>query len=314
MKNLRNGFALGLCALAAASGCIVIDDYDAGSTGPVNTPNPIGPVAKNADEAWPDKGTQPEPLTRDEIARGCAAHVVCAEGDGSTTVEERLLGLEFCVGGVPWSAERAIPMSGLFVPTANERAEVYIRCAIENEADCAAVRGCVTERAVDIYCQEDGCAVTSEEPYAVTCDGDVATLKRGAEEVKRDCTRALAKCDAASPTGCTDRHFTACDAANIGKADRCDGNIRLGCDGNNQVSYRDCERMGGVCGAAPDGSQDCVYPDIDAECDGHKLDTGGTGEPGTIKPAACDGINLSVCVNKGRVTVPAPAFCAPPSP
>jgi hypothetical protein len=137
--------------------------------------------------------------------------------------------------------------------------------------------------------------------FEVTCDGSIATLKNATRSFSRDCSRALAECDTTSATGCTDRQFTACPAEGS-KADRCDGNVRLGCDGAGQVSYHDCERMGGVCGTTPEGKQDCIYT--------NPPDTGC--EDVTAPTAACTNGQLSVCVNGKRVSLPAAGVCPAP--
>ena len=67
-----------------------------------------------------------------------------------------------------------------------------------------------------------------------------------------------------------------------------DPNVRLGCDGKDQVSYRDCARLGGTCGTEADGSEGCVYPAADVTCP---------------KSAVCDGTTLTVCVDTRTVSV-----------
>jgi hypothetical protein len=134
-------------------------------------------------------------------------------------------------------------------------------------------------------CQEDGCR--AEVDYTVTCDGDVATLTPPeGSPVTRDCSRAFAACSPERPTGCTDRLFTACPEPPP-QPDVCEGDIRLGCDGQQQVSYRDCSALGGSC-----ADSDCSYP---------------VGDP--CEQPSCDGGNLNVCFAKGTVTVPAAGLC-----
>jgi hypothetical protein len=128
----------------------------------------------------------------------------------------------------------------------------------------------------------------------------VATWTNGSSTIQRDCSLAFADCDVDSATGCTDRHFTACPAG-VDRSDRCDGDIRLGCDGTDQVSYRDCGRMGGSCGTTTAGGQGCIYGEpSDAECFGDDA-----------LGARCDASQLSVCVNGRRITVDAPELCDP---
>ena len=128
----------------------------------------------------------------------------------------------------------------------------------------------------------------------------VATLSRGGEQFDRDCSRAFADCDESSPTGCTDRLFSACGPR--AGADRCDGNVRLGCDGSGQVSFHDCEVLGGTCEATSSGA-DCVYaPGPDPGC------AASSGSP-TTGTARCEGALLSLCVTGQRVTVAGSNIC-----
>jgi hypothetical protein len=178
----------------------------------------------------------------------------------------------------------------------NERAEYFVRCQLDHAGDCEAQKSCSSERDRDILCEEDGCRVTGN-PFQVTCEGTVAKLQGGERTFDRDCARALAVCDPMSPTGCSDRQFSACPA-DLGTADRCDGDIRLGCDRQRQVSYHDCTRMGGACGSTADG-EDCTYP------------TATSPECSQPKPAAaaCAESMLAVCVNGQRLTLSAPGVC-----
>jgi hypothetical protein len=211
----------------------------------------------------------------------------------SSSSAASLFAIDFCVAQIEWSAERSIPMSNLMRD--NERAEFLVRCLL-GTADCSAASQCSTGRDSDIYCEEDGCRNIGA-PFSVTCEGSVATLAASDRTSIRDCARAFATCDPTSPTGCTDRLFTACPTDGD-RSPRCEGNIRLGCDGNGQVSFRDCERMGGICGALPEGGIGCVYGLGDAECNAKSPLT-----------AACDGSDVAVCVTGKRIRVPAPAIC-----
>lgn len=291
---------LGKCAapwiaVIAATGCVIDDRSEpngsggsGGSAG--STATPIGPVASNASEAWPDRPDVPK-LGDAQIAEACVAQALCNPGP------DPLLTVQFCIGQLTWSAERAIPISNL--QRLNERVEYLVPCVLENKADCSAVAACSTSRDAAIACQEDGCRVLQGQSFDVTCDGTIATLTNDERSFSRDCARALAECDPTSATGCTDRPFTACPA-DVGKADRCDGNVRLGCDGAGQVSYHDCERMSGVCGTTSEGKQDCIYTDPpDAAC----------ADP-TALTAQCEGAMLAVCVNGARVVVAAGTLCA----
>jgi hypothetical protein len=299
MRNFKVwlvGFAAMLAA-SSAMGCVVVSDGDDGRPGVGGSggtpPNPVGPVARTAEDAWPTVPDAVDSLDRERIVDACVTAIACAV---SPEDPNRLLALDICVNQIEWSAERAIPMSGLV--DRDERAEFYVSCVLEAVGDCNGVRACSTGRDPAIDCQEDGCRATSSAAPEVTCDGTVATLAMEGRVTDRDCSRAFAECDPISPTGCTDRLFTACPS-DADRADRCDGDIRLGCDGAGQVSYHDCSRMGGRCGTTPEGNQGCIYSDQpDAGCTGT--------EP---QAAACDGTMLSVCVNDIRVTVQAPELC-----
>lgn len=281
-----------------SAGCVITGDDDGSSTSTGPKPDPIGPVASNADEAWPDKGAQPDSLTRDDIAKACVALVGCSVTPEQVGSKEALLGMDICVAGVAWTAERAIPMSHLFMGLREERAENFVRCALDNAADCSAVELCLTTRTVSLYCEEDGCRVSEGSPYTVQCESDIASMTRDGMTTTRDCNRASAKCDTKSVTGCTDRHFTACAPEHIGKPGRCEGNLLIGCDSGNQVSYRDCERMSGTCGVTDSGVDACLYGTEDPAC---------TADPPAS--AVCTGSNITACVNKQRITVPAASLC-----
>lgn len=259
---------------------------------------PIGPVASNAAEAWPTRPDNVPVLGRDDIAQGCAIAGACAIGkqqpcDGGTceiTRAEAVLLVDLCVGDIVRSAERAIPLTGF--NQRQERAEFYVQCLLDHAGDCAAVDACATERE-GVGCQEDGCSASGT--YKVTCEGSIATLQQHAGTVTRDCARAYASCDPASPTGCTDRQFSRCPPEGT-RADHCDGDVRLGCDGSDQVSYHDCSRLGGTCGALPNGDEGCIYAGTDAACAGPN-------------GAGCQGQQLAACVNGARVLVDAPTLC-----
>lgn len=255
--------------------------------------NPDGPVAHNAAEAFPNKPSGVPALSNSEILQACLAAADCVP---SQYTQEQMLGLvQLCVHDAMFSAERAIPMSGF--ANNNERAEYFVKCTLDNAGDCAAVDACRSERLPDIGCQEDGCRIPRDTASKVTCNGDIATLTIGATSTDRDCSRAYAKCDPSSPTGCTDRHYTACPEG-VTKADRCDGDVRLGCDGAGQVSYHDCTRMGGKCGTTPKGAQSCVYPDVAPACQANP-------EP---DPQCVSG-SIQICVNGQQLTQAAPGVC-----
>jgi hypothetical protein len=301
---------LGLFALAAAAmlsnACMVNsapdDSYADGSAGsggaaPAPVPTGTGPVAHNAHQAFPDKPASLPVLSASEIAKACAIEAPCYFAS-DTKLSERLSDVDLCAEMVSWTAERAIPLTGLL--SGDERMEFFVNCllALPNPNQCSAVDQCGAPPAEaeddPIDCQEDGC-----EPDGivdVTCHGSIATVRLDdGTTVKRDCSKADAECDPTSSTGCTDRHFTRCPSGE--SRDYCDGNVRLGCDGENQVSYHDCTRMGGTCGVTG-GDVECIYNDgeVDARCKNYQ-------------GASCDGALLEACVNDQFVTVPAPELC-----
>lgn len=289
---------LGLIALAGVavlSNACAASSSDGGNTGGspgTSASNAVGRVAHDAKEAFTNKPASVPVLSAKDIAAACATDVACSMSGEKTTKSDRMNGVALCVENVTWSAERAIPMSGFAHD--NERAEYFVGCVNQHANSCSSVLGCRTDRTSAVYCEEDGCRGAAGA--AVTCHGSVATLDDGSS---RDCARAFAECDPSSPTGCTDRQFTACPA-DESRADHCEGNIRLGCDRNGQVSYHDCSRMGGTCGAKADGQHGCIYTEgaADVGC-----------ANGTRLPS-CDGATLRVCVNGRLVSVSAPALCA----
>jgi hypothetical protein len=279
-KRTKLGFPLP-CALALAA-C-------AGDPAVPADLDPVGPVARDAHEAWPERPALP-PISIESMARACAAWTTCQlESAEPGEPVDGPLGVDWCLSALEWSAERAIPITATLISPfgdANERVEFYVDCVLA-AVDCGAIDACITRREAEFQCQEDGCRALRD--YVVSCDGDVATMtSEGVPAVTRDCARALAKCSPHSPTGCTDRQFTACPEPPP-QPDRCDGDVRLGCDSEQQVSYRDCSRLGGSC--APE-SGDCQY-----------------GSDPCSEPSSCAGDQLSVCLRGARVTLEAPALC-----
>lgn len=259
-----------------------------------NGAEPSGPVARDAGEAFPDRPADVPAITPAQIASACAESAACIPDRGQYTKNDLYGLIALCVEDARWSAERAVPMSDL--SNDNERAEYYVTCVLDHAGDCNAVNACRTDRDPSITCQEDGCAGPAST--TVSCDGTVAHITIDGTTTERDCARAYADCDPSSPTGCTDRHYTACPADGD-HADHCDGDVRLGCDGLGQVSYHDCARLGGHCGDTGGGAQGCIYP--------------GTADPGcsgdTPAMPACSGDQIAVCLNGRRVTAPAAALC-----
>jgi hypothetical protein len=255
--------------------------------------NPVGPLANNALEAWPQK-PDPPPLTREQIGRACVAWAACdAPGLSGVGVSHQVLLVDVCIDAVEWSAERAIPLGPIL--TANERAEYFVSCVLELEAaqDCGAIAQCVTERSPHFRCGESGCV--APQTQSVFCDGALAKIDASGGAIVRDCARSVAQCDSSSPTGCTDRPLTQCPPDGTG-ADRCDGNVRLGCDYNGQVSYLDCERLGGTCGQLDDGGFGCLYASPqDPPC--------------ASVLVTCNGDQVTACVTGVPVTVPGLGLC-----
>ncbi|MBK7585644.1 MAG: hypothetical protein IPI67_36345 [Myxococcales bacterium] len=248
--------------------------------------DPEGPVAASAAEAWPKAPTQVPAIDEQAILDACALAGACAPEVTAEDKSTRVSLVQLCVSDMVFSAERAIPISQW--SARNERAEYWVDCVLTHTNDCGAVNACATKRDSRITCQEDGCSAS--EKFEVSCNGSVATLKGAGASFSRDCARAFAECDPKSETGCTDRHYSACPK-DISTKDRCDGDVRLGCDGMGQVSYHDCTRLGGICGTTPDGSEGCIYPaPVSAEC----------GEEAAAPE--CSGATLSTCVNGQRVS------------
>jgi hypothetical protein len=276
--------AISIATLGA--GCHSSEAFSSGSPR-----GPVGLVAKNAAEAWPSRPGSVRVLDPADVARACVAYGEC--GFGREDAGLVATPVDLCVANVLFSGERATPLSDV-VFSANERAEFFVECVLAAHT-CAERGNCLTARHEGIECQEDGCNVR-ESLGSITCSGTVATFERDGVHFTRDCARALAECDPGSGSGCTDRPFTQCPS-DLGKADHCDGNIRLGCDSAGQVSYHDCERLGGTCGKTPDGKVSCLYPES-PEC-----------PAGHAQFDSCSGTNLSICVAGRRVTEPAPMSC-----
>lgn len=269
-------------ALFAVSGCANESKPDTG---------PEGPVAENATEAWPTQPNDLAVLSSEELLEACATAGSCSPEVAALPAEARIGLIDLCLHDAVFSAERAIPLTGW--NQSNERVEFWTSCVL-GANDCATVEACRTARNESITCQEDGCRASVE--LDVSCNGAIATLTADGKSTTRDCSRAFAECDANSPTGCTDRHYSVCPD-DIDTHDRCDGNVRLGCDGAGQVSFHDCTRLGGACGLAADGTQDCVYPGpISLECEASEA-------------ASCTGSTLSACVNGRRISIES-SFCS----
>jgi hypothetical protein len=272
--------------------CLVIPFLLAACIDERPDPEPEYPVAANATEAWPTQPLHAPVISREGILLACATAGSCYPGAFEVTPYERTALIDLCVSDAAFSAERAIPMSGWGAHD-NERVEFWVDCVLDAN-DCSTVDACRTKRNEHISCEENGCHTWVD--FEVSCNGSIATLTGEGQKFTRDCSRALAECDPQSPTGCTDRHYSKCPD-DIDTHDRCDGNVRLGCDAQGDVSFHDCARMGGTCGLSENGTQDCLYPGgISLECQ-------------ASEPASCDNGTLSACVNGNRVAIET-SFCA----
>jgi hypothetical protein len=258
-------------------------------------------VAANAAQAWPDRGPAPSPaLTREEILAACADWAVC-----TTTTrpgEDAPARANLCLQMTMFSLERATPLS--FGVTASESAEVFVRCVTAAAGDCGKQARCLSDRSQAIGCEEAGCSMRRGKRFEVTCAGDTASISIDcADPFTRDCARAGAACDATSPTGCTDRPVSLCPPDDS-RADRCDGTVRLGCDGKDTVSYHDCARLaGGTCQADASGKGDCVFVPAGTKA------CGGEREIGQV---TCAGGKATVCLYGVQTQAPAPAALCPP--
>lgn len=253
-----------------------------------------GPIAKDAAEAFPGAPVVPA-LTREAMLRACERAAECQLGQalGETTISrDDAVGLAIlCVNGLTFSGERAIPISGW--ANRDATADVWVACVSEGKT-CGDVRACDVER-THVTCQEDGCLGPADW-LETRCAGDVATVSTKSGDVTRDCARAHARCDTSSPTGCSDRPYTRCPEDDPHR-DRCDGDVRLGCDGAGQVSYHDCRRLGGTCGVDEKGTFDCLYAGTDA--------CATDAPPATM----CASGVLSMCVLGARVDTPSKVLC-----
>lgn len=248
-----------------------------------------GRVDISAAEAWPERAEEPPPLTPEQTADACAALASCDDfqfetvrGSALLTVTPYTLLTSCLAGGLNGysTEERAIPIDGY-----DERLGFLLRAVLAKNGDCAAIRTVLTRSRVNRECQEDGCWVNGEPPR-VHCEGDVAVFDNGS---RRDCSRAYARCAVSSPTGCTDRPLLGCP---VGASDRCDGNVKLGCDSCGYVTFRDCGWSGGRCVQTAEGA---VCEDAARECD-------------TIP--ACEGNSLMECVSGKAMAVDCTRFGA----
>jgi hypothetical protein len=244
-----------------------------------------GRVDVTAAEAWPDRLPPEPPLSREELALGCAAYAACTpalteKGDAGAFLSSwRPLLQVACLAGAPSAfapsaAERVIPLQGY-----DESFNYLMHGILDGNGSCSRIAELLTANATSLSCQEDGC--WSTRFAAATCNGDVATLGQNT----RDCSRSHTRCSEQSPTGCTDRLLVRCKS---GALDRCDGTVKLGCDDCGFVSFHDCSWNGGACVESKSGAS-CVPPADATSCSG--------------MPTDCSGSSLSLCVSGQPVTV-----------
>lgn len=273
------------CSLFA-SAC-TIEGFENTSSG--NSPR--GTVARTAQEAFPNAPVSVPALKREEILSACVRAAECQVGqpngnNGSISESDAYALIVLCADDLQFSAERAIPRSKW--TNFASAVDVWTNC-VQGATTCEGVRACDVDRK-GVSCQEDGCLGPADWQQT-SCEGNIAKVQSKSGTFIRDCALAHATCDAESATGCTDRPYTACPE-DPDKADRCDGDIRLGCDGLEQVSYHDCRRMGGTCGKTSEGKMDCIYPNTTADCNSREQ----------AFPTCKDGV-VSMCITGARIEV-----------
>ncbi len=255
-------------------------------------------VAKNALEAWPDRPEDVPPVRRDDLLTAAAVLSLCNALEYSAEIPPGTISWE--VQWWHWHLEREIPIKS---GAASERVEFIVNCVVANRADCSAVRACTTEADIGGRCEEIGCSEPSD--FYTSCDGDVASVYVRSsyaciERNPRDCSRAFAQCDPSRYRGCTDRRPTLCPEPAV--PDRCEGNIRLGCDGTGHVSFHNCASIeGGRCGPTSEGNFDCILADpVDSGCPSDRFQTTPT----------CKGGIMTACLYGKTARAEVPEVCA----
>ena len=290
---------LAASALAASSAC-VLDPRNGDCYEDVDGRDACR-LSLSADSAWPTRGTEPAPLSREEWGRACVISGACTPyAPADELPATRSLYTASCTATPNLSEAAAIPMRPLGDMVgwaADERWSFFARAIAPLGSDCAEVRALITEPVPRLICGEGGCDWNESggvAPPLVRCDGDIATLLTRDGPVERNCATAFARCDDASPTGCTDRLPTACERGDLA---RCDGDIRLDCD-DEQVTFTDCARHGGVCVERARGA-DCVYPDdgtcgaADERCNGDTIELCIQGTPYAF---SCIELGFTACL------------------
>jgi len=269
-----------------------------------------GRIDATACDAWPKRQEEPKALSRLETAQACAVLGACggellaqAIANDERIAKDPGLATAACPRAAMWFEERAIP----FGPFA-ERWSYFARALLKEPDPCTAVSRQLTTRIGDLQCQEVGCYDEDSDGNAAgfSCRGSVAERKVANRVETRDCSRAHARCDPSSPTGCTDRTIVSCEPP---IPDRCDGAFKIGCDGEGRLSFHDCSLIpAGICLQTDKGakcvSQDSKPCDSAKEgCDGNRLTLCVQGEATQVD---CAALGLGTCV-KGEGTK---AHCA----
>jgi hypothetical protein len=254
---------------------------------------PDGRVDVSAAEAWPNRPPEPAAVTPSELLGGCAILTACFQ-------------LQIADAGPADDKQIADSLRSCLLPSSHANEERVIPELEQNERwsfnlrTLLAKKGCAglfmsTQRPPGVTCQEDGCWWNPATPSPmVQCAGEVATLTSAGMSYTRDCSHSYTTCSTTSTTGCTDRPIVTCQSA---ANDRCDGDIKLGCDRCGMVSYHDCAVMGGHCVENPAGAA-CVYPSaaqctpMDQTCAGNLLTACVAGTPVTVD---CVALGLKGC-------------------
>jgi len=263
--------------------------------GPVHGVRDDGRVDVTAAEAWPSRPVEPKLPTRENLARACVSLAACLfmddllQGGWPSELDSgRATWASTCAAPPGNGEENAIPTGAL-----NERLSWLFTVALESPADCPRILAARTRRPEVLNCESHGCEWRGEPIPNVTCVGTVATLSSEHRTDRRDCAHAFTTCDPKSPTGCADRPLLRCDPKG---ADRCDGDVHLGCRMIGLVSFRDCARYGGTCRETGPGTAQCVYPGacrIDkAYCEGTAVHLCALGEDQLVE---CTALGFSGC-------------------
>jgi hypothetical protein len=252
------------------------------------TPAPAGVLSVGRDcrpnfgatDAWPKRGPEGPPLSLSELLEGCAIFAGCGWLPGGDLV------ISDC-GSIPnRSEESAVPLAS--VGSANlanpddARWSWFIRRAIQERGKCSQIASLLVPLPPATACGPDGCAWDGPSA-AITClSGTMAQIQSGGVTTVRDCSRAFARCDVGSLTGCTDRPQRPCVRDGELPWERCDGDVKIGCSTAGLVSFEDCSRVAGA---------RCVETATSAHCDDHRgVECDDSSVP------TCEGAVLKACV------------------